>query len=136
MLPFEDVIEPPPEICTGLAAGEPGQRITPIVAHHPQIIDTMAVVCMVMRPENRVDLADVVGEQLRAQIGGGVDEYALSRIVFDYDRHARAAVARLERVAFAPVIADPRHPGRGARPKHSEFHAEAFANKEWKLRVV
>ena len=94
------------------------------------------MVCMVMRPENRVDVADVVGEQLRAQIGGGVDEYALSGIVFNYDRHARAAVARLERVAFAPVIADPRHPSRGARPEHPEFHAEAFANKEWKLRVV
>ena len=58
------------------------------------------------------------------------------RIVLDDDRNARTPVARFVRVAFAPVIADPRHPGRGARPEHPEFHAEAFANKEWKLRVV
>jgi len=36
--------------------------------HDPQIIDPVAMICMIMRPKNGIYRIDLVGEQLRATI--------------------------------------------------------------------
>ena len=76
----------------------------------PQIIDAVAMIGMVMRPDHRIDVGHVCVEQLFAQIGAGIDEDAGSA-AFDQHRSAATAVARLGRIACPPIIADPRHPG-------------------------
>ena len=45
------------------------QRPAPAIAHRAQVIDAMAMVGVVMRPEHRVEPVDVVVEQLLAQFG-------------------------------------------------------------------
>ena len=129
VLSFEYVIEPATQIVAGLAAGIAWQRVAAIVAHDAQIIDAVAVIGMVMRPEDRIHLADPVRQQLRAQVGRGVDQDPLSRLVLDDDRNARTPVARFVRVAFAPVVADPRHAGRRAGAEHEQLHAAALLNR-------
>ena len=125
-LAFEDIVEAPPQPLAGHAAGETRQGIAAVVAHDPQIVDSMTMVGMVMRPEYRIDLLDIVAEQLRTQIGRSVDEDLLAGVVFNDHRHARAPVARLGGIALAPVIANPRHPGGRAGPEHQYLHAAAL----------
>ena len=97
----------------------------------------MTVVGVVVSPEYAVDPADVVAEQLRAQIGRGVDQQPLAAVALDQDRDAGAAVLRLVRVALAPIGADPRHSGRCAGAEYDQLHAAlAFVNNSKKLRVV
>ena len=96
----------------------------------------MAMVGVIVRPEYRVDLVDRVVEQLLAQVGRGIDKQPRAILAFDQDRDPRAAVLRFPRIAFAPVVADPGNPRRGARTEDDQLHVPAFVNSERKLRVV
>ena len=127
-LAFEHVIEPLPQSFTGYLAGVTRKWVRAIVSHHPEIIDPMTVIRMVMRPEDRVYLGYVIGKKLGAQVGRSVDKHPFARVVLDNDRNARAPVPRVSRVALAPVIPDARHAGRRTGAKHQQFHATALEN--------
>ena len=81
------------------------------------------MVGMVVGPDHRVDVADIGVEQLLAQVGAGVDQDPRRRRGSTRIETRAAAVARLGRVAVAPVIADPRHAGRRAAAEHPQLHA-------------
>ena len=69
----EDIAEALPQPPDGLSLGKSRDRPRAPVAQHAQIIDAVAVIGVIVRPEHRVDMADPVRQQLRAAIGGGVD---------------------------------------------------------------
>jgi hypothetical protein len=91
------------------------------------------MVRVVVREQNRVDAADIVGERLRTQIGGRVDENradggggrrrgAICRQL-DQDRGPRALVARVGRPADGAVAPDLRHAvGRAAAENGDSQH--------------
>ena len=62
-------------------------RAAATVSHHPQIIDTVAMICMIMRPEYRVDRRYPVSQQLGTAIARSIDQKPLSSAVFDENRH-------------------------------------------------
>ena len=84
---------------------------------------------VIMRPEDGVDLFNVICQQLRPQICRCVDEDSLSGIILNDDRHTGTAVARFVRIAFAPVVSDAGHPGGGTRTEHKELHGAALLKR-------
>ena len=111
MLAFEYIVETSKEVLACPGVGETGQRVASIIAHDAQVIDAVAMICVVVRPEDRIDFLNSIGQQLGSQIGRGVDEDTLPGVVLDYDRYTATAVSRLRWVAFAPVIPDTRNAG-------------------------
>ena len=82
---------------------------------------------MVVGPEHRVDRVDVVGEQLLRARSGEVS--TSSRSPASLSTMIETRVRRFFGscgIALAPVVADPRHPGRGARAEHDQLHARRF----------
>ena len=84
-----------------------------------QIVDAVDMVGMGMRVDHAVDAIDVGREQLRAQVGAGVDQDASSarspspkRSISSAQRERR--FLGLVRIAGAPVIADARHAAASA----------------------
>jgi hypothetical protein len=49
---------------------------------------------VIMRPENGIDLVDMVSQKLAPQIGRGIDQYSLAGIVLDDDRNTATPVPR------------------------------------------
>ena len=89
-----------------------------------QIVDAMYVIGVRMRIEHRVDAPDPGRDHLLAEIGTGVDDDrrapAGSGDLLDKQRRAASAVARLGRVAGAPVARDARHARRRCATEHRE----------------
>ena len=52
-----------------LAAGIAGHGTTPVMIELPHIIYAMAMVGVIMGPEDGIDVNDIGGEQLRAHVG-------------------------------------------------------------------
>jgi hypothetical protein len=75
-----------------------------------QIVDTVRVIGMFVRPQNRVDCTDVRREKLFAHVGPGIHEDR-SGVAADQDGGARSPVAGIGRIAGAPIAPDPRHAG-------------------------
>jgi hypothetical protein len=71
-----------------------------------ELVDPMAMIGMVVRDDNGVEIADAGVQQLLADIGPAVDQEPLSGAL-DQQSAASPAVFRLIGVAFAPVGADP-----------------------------
>src|SRR5688500_16138030 len=103
-----------------------------------QVVDPVAMVGMIMGDDQPVDPADITVEQLLAKVRAAIDQKGFAGAVED-DRRPCTAIARLVGVAFAPLIADFRHPGRRAAPEDADFHTATFCacgNKRKKLAVV
>src|SRR3990167_6341814 len=96
----------------------------------------MAVIGVIVRPENAVDPVDVVVEQLLPEVGRCIDEQPGSVIALKHNGNARTAIARFGRIAGAPVIANARNPGRGTRTEYDQFQDPALPNSRKKLAVV
>ena len=85
------------------------------------------VVGMGMGIEDGVDPADAGGQELGAQVGRGVHQHPIALRALDHDRRAAAPVARLPRVAHAPVAppvraAQHRHAGGAAAAQDDDAH--------------
>ena len=100
----------------------------------------MTVIGMIVRPEHGIQPMDIVGQKLRAQIGGRIDKNAAAGLTLQHDRNTRAPVLRVGGVALAPVRAmlatEARYAGRRTAAEDRQLHAEAFRNSAKKLRVV
>jgi hypothetical protein len=92
-----------------------------VAGDHAQLVDAMHVVGMVVGVEHAVRALDAGGQRLHAQIRTTIDEHA-GGAVFDVDRGAIAAVARIVRIALAPLVSQPRHAARGATAENRHFH--------------
>lgn len=140
VLSCKDVAEALPQAPHGFGRGETGDRPGAPIAQRSQIVDAVAVVRMVMRPEDGVYAIDVVGEELRSEIGWRVDQNATAGVILKEDGDAGTTVFRFAGIAQTPVYpeftAQARHTGRGATAKDRDLHAAAFLNNEKKLRVV
>ena len=136
MLPSKNIVEPLAQPPHGFASSKARDGPGAAIPQRSQFIDAVAMVGMIVRPEHRVDPVDRIGEQLLAQVGRGIDQQPVAGLALDQDRHTGAAIFGLGRVAFAPIIADPRHPGRRSRTEHQQLHSPALVNKRLKLRVV
>lgn len=97
-----------------------GDRFALTLKNGSQIVNTMAMIGMVMRPDHRVDMINSIVEKLVAQIRRCIDQYP-GRWAFHKDRDTTPAVFRFIRVAIAPVVADPRHAGRSPASQYREF---------------
>ena len=96
---------------------------------HTQIVDTVALVGMVMRHQHAVDPIDVCVKQLVAHVGRCIDQHRglLAFVLIpllDEQRATTATVARLPGVAGTPVIADARDAARRTATENggAEFH--------------
>ncbi len=136
-VPLEDIAEAPHQAV---------HRVIPAIAPHwrsagvielAQIVDAVAMVGMVVRPDNRVNPVDMRRQQLVSHIGRCVDQDP-RRLGLDDDRCAAACVARFGRIAIAPVAADPRDTRRRSAAKDDSLHAGGFAlaNRRKKLALV
>ena len=105
-----------------------GDRRAAMMIKLAHIVQPMAVIGMVMRPHDRIDMDDVGAQQLRPHVGRRIDQDARGR-AFDQDGHASPPVLRLVRIAGAPVIADARHPGGCPAAQHGELQAHATLAK-------
>ena len=79
--------------------------------------------------------ADLGREQLLAKVRPAIDQDPLAAAL-DQDRGAQARIARLVRVALAPVVADLRDAGRRPAAEDPDLHAAALLNSLKKLAVV
>ena len=103
---LEAVSEAPAQAVECLGAGESGQRRAGMDEQRPQIIDAVAMIGMIVRPEDGIEGVQAGVEELLAKIGAGVDQDGRV-VVNDRDRGPPAPVSRLLRIAGAPVAADP-----------------------------
>ncbi len=87
-----------------------GNRPTKAMGELPQVVDTVAMIGMIVRDDDVVDFSDIGLKQLVPQVGPAIDQEPLSFAV-DQDRGSGAPVPRLGRVAVTPVVADAGHPG-------------------------
>ena len=69
VLAFEYVIEAAFETGHHRRARQARQRVAARIAHDAQIIDAMAVIGVVVRPQHGVDPVDPIGQKLVSQIG-------------------------------------------------------------------
>ena len=74
ILPGEHIAEPASQDPRGIRAGIARKRSTAAIAQHSEVIDAVSMVGVFVGPEHRVDPVDVIGEQLGAQIGRGIDQ--------------------------------------------------------------
>ena len=89
--------------------------------------------------QDRVDPVDARIEGLVAKVGRGVDE-DVDAVPFDEDRRPAPAVARVARVAIAPMATDHGHALGAAAAEDGNPHRPAraadFLNNRKKLSVV
>jgi hypothetical protein len=98
---------------------------------HAQIVEPVDMIGVGMGVDHPVEPPDARIEQLLAQVGRGVDQDGcLPALVEALHQHGTAAagVARLVRVAIAPMAAEARHTAGGAAAEDGEAqlrHAQA-----------
>src|SRR3546814_20143384 len=89
-----------------------------------QIVDAVQMIRMRMRVQHGVHMAHPGGDHLRAEIRAGIDDdggaAAIRADLLDKEGRARAAVARLCRIAGTPVPVDARPPRRGCASRPGE----------------
>lgn len=98
---------------------QPLQHIGPRVERHgpaalrdgAKLVDPMAMIGMVVRDDDAIEVPNAGIQQLLADIGPAVDEEPLSGDL-DQQSAPSPAVFRLVGVALAPIRADPRNAGR------------------------
>src|SRR2546428_12909120 len=104
-----------------------------------KIIYAVKMIGMRVGQYHRVEPRRAGVEHLLAQIGRGVDQERLAA-AFHQERAAPPGVARIGRVAAAPVRADRRHAPGGAAAEQGCLHRgagrTAFWNRRKKLSVV
>src|SRR3546814_5534151 len=91
--PLERIGEPLFERRQRIGARQPAHRPADRVIHLPQIVDPVAMIGVIVRPDHRVERRHIGREQLFAQVGAGIDEHART-LMLDEQRGAGAAVAR------------------------------------------
>ncbi|GGD92506.1 hypothetical protein GCM10011515_10290 [Tsuneonella deserti] len=74
----------------------------------------MAMIGVVVSPEDTIDLVDRVCEELVTKIGRGVDKKPFPFAALDDDGYTCPAIAWFSGIALPPIAADSRDPGRGA----------------------
>ena len=113
-----------------------GDRAAAGMIELPQIVDAVAMIGMVVGPDHRVDVAR---RRRRAVARAGPGRCRPGSAALPCSTRIEARVRRLRGsvgIALAPVVADPRHAGRGAAAEDADLHRAAFANKAWKLALV
>ena len=140
VLPSKDIPEALTHAADGLRGGETRDRSGTTITKRPEIIDAVAMVGMIVGPEDRINTMDFIVEELGAQVRGRIDENASTGIAFQKNRHPCAAVLRLIWIAKAPVrtvfAPKPGNTGRRSAAENNGLHAEAFLNNAKKLQVV
>src|SRR5205085_5349771 len=101
-----------------------------------QVVNSVAVIGVVVGPDYRFDFADVGVEELLPEVGPGVDENAGFAPGYE-DRHSAAAVPGVRRIALSPVVADPGNARRGAAAEDPDLHhSPTLANRDRKFEAV
>jgi len=121
-MPFENIGKTLLQTPERERAGIGRNRLARSLENRPQIIDAVAMIGMVMRPDHRVDMINAIVEKLVAQIGRRIDQYS-GGWAFHKDRDAASAVFWFLRIAIAPVIADAWHAGRGPASQYRELQS-------------
>ena len=106
--PVENIVEAPFERFQAALPGVARHWGAVQVEYLPQIVDTMRVVGMFMRPQHRVEVRHAGIQQLFAHVRSGIDQNR-GRLALHQHRRARAPVARILGIACTPVTPDPRH---------------------------
>jgi hypothetical protein len=73
-----------------------------------EVVDTVAVIGMIVGPDDGIDRTDPGRQQLLAHVGAGIDQNS-GIAMLDQGRTAHSSIAWLGRIASPPIIADPRH---------------------------
>ena len=101
----------------------------------PEIVDAVAMVCVIVRDDDAIETVDLSGQQLCPHVGSAIHEKPL-RGAFDQDGCPAPSITRFRGIADAPVIPDPRYACRGAAAQYRQLHAVARENNRKKLSVV
>src|SRR5690606_27578 len=120
-----DIGEAPVEPLDVASAGISRHRSSSPEATRSQIVDPVTMLRVIMPPQHGIDPVDVIIEELLAHVRGCVDQYPPAFVAFDEDGNACPPISRLIGIALAPVISDPRHSGRSARPEDYDPHEAA-----------
>ncbi len=73
MLTSKNVSETLAEPISSIFGSKAWNRTSTAVSQHAQIIDTMAMIRVIMRPENAIQPVNIVVEQLLAKIRRSID---------------------------------------------------------------
>ncbi len=98
-------------------------RVSQVVGKQPQVIQAEHVVGMVVGKQRRMDDADLLAQQLRAQVGRRVDQQ-VSAGQAQHQRAAKPVVARVGAGAGVAAAADDRHAHRGAGAQEDQLAAD------------
>ena len=125
----------------GLGVGPDRQAGAAVLRDGPEVVEAVQVIGVRVGEEDAVEKADAGGEELRAQVGRGVDEGAGDAGLaapLEEERAAAAAVPRICRVAVAPEAADARDAGGGAAAEDggADHQAAARVKRRSKLAEV
>ena len=131
----EDVGEARDQHLGGLGVGPDRQAGAAVVDDGAEVVDAVDVVGVRVGVDDAVEQADVGGEELRAQVGGGVDQHPGGAAAGWCARASSEQRLRrflgFGRVAGAPVAADARHAGRGAAAEDGGAQPRASCQPPW-----
>lgn len=124
-----------PDKCIGESASETFERVRACIGWDrlsclmkdlPQVINTMTMVGVVVRPYDMINTIYAALQKLVPQIGRCIDQYAVI-FAFDTNRHPASLVFWFVWITIAPIIADTRDASRCAAAKNGEFHHQCQA---------
>ena len=92
--------------------------------YRPKLVDAVAMIAVGMGDDHPIEAADIGRKQLLAKVGTTIDEHAFAG-AFDQDRSAQPSIARLIRIALAPLVPDLRDAGRRPAAEDPDLHAAA-----------
>ena len=139
----EDVGEAREQQLRGLGVGPDRQAGAAVLDHGPQVVDAVQVVGMRVGVDDAVEEADAGREELRAQVGRGVDQHAGDAVAGVRSTRSEQRLRRLRGFAGSQspqsppmrgTPADEPQPRTVARSRGA--HAAALANRRSKFAEV
>ena len=133
--PLEDVSEALRQSFEDVSPGVERDWRVQYLRKSTEVVDAVAMVRMVVRDDEAVHATDVCGQQLFPHVRAAINEQPLTGGL-NQDGCPSAPIARLCRVACAPIIPDPWYASRGPAAENPNLHAQARENNRKKFVVV
>jgi hypothetical protein len=112
----EALLKPRNDLCASVER----DRATEPLGDWTKLVETVAMVSMIMGDDQMVNFTDFCCEELLPQIGAAIDQQPFAA-AFNKDGGPKPAVSRLRGIAFAPIRPDPGNAERSSAPQNTDF---------------
>src|SRR6266850_8269365 len=136
VLTFEDVAEHGAQPVGSLMIGIERNLFGAPQAQRAYVVESQDVVRVRVRVENRVQAAHALAYRLRAKVGSGVDQNAVSAVLNEH-RGTRALVTRITRCTHPAIASNGGYTHRGAAAEYGKqrFHLFFWSSRRDRARL-